>query len=566
MVGDPPTRATPFYGGRKPTCPYSFMIWKGRRQSSRDRGTADLLACAAALPLEPGIIIGGTYRVEQQLGRGAMGEVWAGVRMVDGAPVALKVLQTGAAERQEVVARFRREAQVLGRVRSDFIARVIDFQSDPTHGLLLVMELIAGESLLAILNRERRIKLDSALSVGLDIARGLKDLHAARIVHRDLKPGNVVLKPIGDGRFRAVLIDFGISRIISNPEEQGEEVTSITRAGTVLGTLEYIAPEQIFGSHEVTGSADLYALGAIIYRCVAGQHAFVANADAALLVLKMTGEAPALPIEGEDVLGPRARTLVANLLEKDPDRRYQAAEHVIAELEAILSLVYDEGEFPTGIRAAPVQVVELDVDPDPSVTDVELNPAVGEDDDETASQIAVEWDPEEQQPEALSASDMQPEEGTSEEEIQTIFRPPQPLQHIPQPAVMVQPHVLQAAPMQPQGPARVPVSGQMPFTPPGVMPNIQAVPGQPLYGYGTPGKPRSQKEVQTIPSRGMQLQGLPPPPPMKQSAIETVHISAYRNQQRSPWVMLIVAIVAAAIAGAIVTWLVLPRLLQVPPQ
>jgi serine/threonine protein kinase len=483
--------------------------------------------------------------VDQQLGRGAMGEVWSAVRMSDGLPVALKVLQTGAAERPEVVARFRREALVLGRVRSEYIARVIDFQSDPTHGLLLVMELIAGESLLAILNRERRLSVDSALSVGLDIARGLKDLHAARIVHRDLKPGNVVLKPLPDGRYRGVLIDFGISRIIANPEEQGEEVTSITRAGTVLGTLEYIAPEQIFGSHEVTWSADLYALGAIIYRCVAGRHAFVANADAALLVLKMTGEAPPLPIETAPVLGPRAQTLVANLLEKDPDRRYQTADQVLAELETILSLVYDDGEFPTGIRAAPLPVVELDVDPDPSVTDVELKAAVGDDDDETAAQIAVEWDQAEQNPEPLSAADFQPDEGTSEEDIQTIFRPPQPLQPVlPQSPVVVQPHVLHAAPVQPS------------YTPPGVAP-MQGAPGQPAYGYGTPGKPRSQKDVQFhVP---------PPPPAMKQSAIETVHISAYR-QQRSPWLMLAVAIIAAAIAGAIVTWLVLPRLIQVPPQ
>jgi serine/threonine protein kinase len=515
----------------------TFVRRRQGLQGYRDRQGRVLLPCAAALSLEPGIIIGGSYRVEQQLGRGAMGEVWSGVRIADGLRVALKVLQTAAAARGEVVARFKREAQVLGRVRSDFVASVIDFSSDPDYGLLLILQLIPGESLLAVLSREKRIPLELALHVGLDIARGLHDLHEARIVHRDLKPGNVVLQPLGAGRYRAVLIDFGISRIVAAPEEEGEEVTAITRAGTVLGTLEYIAPEQIFGSQTVTGTADLYALGAIIYRAVAGQHAFLANADAALLVLKMTGDAPELPVEGSGALQQRAKALVARLMARDPGQRYQTAQQAAAEIQSILALVEDDTEFTTGIRAPAQTNPQQEFGYGEVATTSSLADAVDEDgEDETAAQISVDWEAE-----IPVAVDI--DEHTSDDEIQTIFRP-----------------------------------GQLMFPRPGEQP-LQPYPGHQVQ-QPFPGHQAQQRFVQypgvqpTVPGAGTwQVETLPPGQvsnlqyPLapqqqfrQQSAVETMNISACRPG-RPRWSLFVFVVAMAALVGGVAAYLLLARLL-----
>lgn len=547
-----------------------------------------------------------------------MGEVWAGVRIADGLPVALKVLQTAAAARGEVVARFKREAQVLGRVRSDFVAAVIDFSSDPNYGLLLILQLIPGESLLAILNREKRIPLELALHVGLDIARGLHDLHEARIVHRDLKPGNVVLQPLGGGRFRAVLIDFGISRIVAAPEDEGEEVTAITRAGTVLGTLEYIAPEQIFGSQTVTGTADLYALGAIIYRAVAGQHAFVANADAALLVLKMTGDAPELPAEGDGPVQKRAKALVARLMARDPAARYQTAAEAAAEIQSILALAEDDGEFTTGIRGPAHNESEVEFGYADVVAASDLADAVDEDEeDETAAQISVDW-------EADIPVAVEVDEHTSDDEIQTIFRPgqvqlpradaspramapqqPQPLrkpvrptsaQSSPQPVARSHQDHAAPRPQQAAPPAQQPFAAQpaqQPMQPYAAQQQPQPFPAQPtqqpMQSFAAqPAHPPAQQpfgqqvpypsgaqhagarpggwQVQTLPPGQVANLAYPPAPQQQpqqvrpQSAVETMHISAYRPE-RPRWAVFVFVVATAALVGGVAAYLVLTRLL-----
>jgi serine/threonine-protein kinase len=294
------------------------------------------------LELEPGTIIARKYRAHERLGAGAMGEVWSGEQLSDGQPVALKLLLPAAALNNEVVARFRREAQVLERVQSPYVAGVLDFLSDPTFGLMLVMQLIQGESMLAMLRRAGRISIESALELGADITRGLHDLHESRIVHRDLKPGNIVLRP-NPGRIpTAILIDFGMSRILSGPDED-DEVTAITRGDRVLGTLEYIAPEQILVARSVTGAADLYALGCILFRAIAGFHVFGDAVEARLVAAKLNTEPPALPVERTDPIAVRTQALVNRLLSRRLRDRYQQAQEVLQEIGAILALSHRDG-------------------------------------------------------------------------------------------------------------------------------------------------------------------------------------------------------------------------------
>ncbi len=286
------------------------------------------------MSLEPGTVLAGIYRTESRLGSGGMGEVWAGVRLRDGSPVALKVLQRAKKLPGEVLARFKREAKVLARVRSDYVSRVLDFVADRHFGLVLVMELIPGESLQSLLARTPRLPVETVLSLCADISRGLCDLHACNVVHRDLKPGNIILSPLDGFQSRAMLIDFGVSRIMSGPDEE-DEVTAITRADRVLGTLEYMSPEQILGSRTVTGSTDIYAVGAIMFRAIAGHHVYGDESDARLASSKLNVDPHPLVTGRSDWIGTRTEALVARLLSRHTRERPATAEDLLAEIEAI---------------------------------------------------------------------------------------------------------------------------------------------------------------------------------------------------------------------------------------
>jgi serine/threonine-protein kinase len=283
--------------------------------------------------LEAGTTIADKYRLDRKIGSGGMGEVWAGESLVLGTEVAVKIMLPAASLTREVYARFKREAKVLARVRSDYVARVLDVVHDKKVGLVLVMDLIAGEPLSTRIGGQGRLSVEEMLDVCVDVGRGLRDLHAASVVHRDLKPGNVVLRPRVGQRPRAMLIDFGVSRIVSAPGE--EEVTAITRADRVLGTLEYMAPEQILGSRRVTGLADVYALGAMAYRAVAGRHLFGDLVEGQLAAAKLNLDAPPLETGRSDPLARRFECAVARMLARRMRDRYESAEAMLRELESM---------------------------------------------------------------------------------------------------------------------------------------------------------------------------------------------------------------------------------------
>src|SRR5262249_23583252 len=161
------------------------------------------------------VVVAGRYRVDRKVGAGGMGEVWLGEHVAVGVPVALKRLLPEPGVDHEVATRFKREAYLLGKVRSDYIARILDFVTDETFGAVLVMEFIQGDSLAKVL-QYRKLSVEETIELGADVASALVDLHRAHIVHRDLKPGNVILQPLPDGTKRAVLVDFGVSRLISD--------------------------------------------------------------------------------------------------------------------------------------------------------------------------------------------------------------------------------------------------------------------------------------------------------------------------------------------------------------
>ena len=287
------------------------------------------------MELAPKAVIAGHYQAIQRLGAGAMGEVWAGVHLSVGVKVALKRLLPAGTHNHESLARFKREAQLLGRVNSEYVARIIDFVEDPQYGLILIMELVEGPSLYALLN-QRRFSIEESIDLGCDILSGLSDLHDSQIVHRDLKPGNIIVEQRSRGRQRARIVDFGMSRIIKGNDEE-EEMTGITRADVALGTLEYMAPEQMLNSRGVTGAADLYAAGVILYRAVAGHHAYRADSDGGLVRAKLTSDAAPLPSGRTDPLAVGFAQVVARALQRKPTDRYATASEMLRDLEQLRS-------------------------------------------------------------------------------------------------------------------------------------------------------------------------------------------------------------------------------------
>ncbi len=287
------------------------------------------------MDFQEGVLVAGRYRLSRLVGAGGMGEVWAGFDEQQQRPIAIKRLLPAAAKHHEVVARFRREAFLLGRVESPHVAKVEDFIDDESFGLLLIMEFIEGPSLAHVLE-DRSFSVEEALDLGVDVAKALVDLHEAKIVHRDLKPGNIILRPAHGDRFQAVIVDFGISRLMPGGSEN--EVTGITRANIALGTVEYMAPEQILNSRDVTPVTDLYALGIILYRAVKGQHAFGNRRGEDLARAKLLEEAPALEPGRDDEIAEGLVRIVARALKKRPAQRYASARDMLAELEAVKAL------------------------------------------------------------------------------------------------------------------------------------------------------------------------------------------------------------------------------------
>ena len=285
------------------------------------------------MELTPGALIAGRYRVERKVGSGGMGEVWAGEHVNIGVRVALKTLLPAAACDQQIVARFRREAYLLGRMRSDRVARVVDFIEDQRFGLVLVMDFVDGEPLARVVEA-RRLGVEEAVELGVDIVTALCELHRAKVVHRDLKPDNIILEPKDGGRWRAVIVDFGVSRLESTPGDD-DPLTGITHADMAVGTIPYMAPEQFVSSRDVSGAADLYAVGAILFRAVAGEHVFGDAEDMDYARRKLTGEAPALAVSRFDRVARGLQAIVGKALQRRPEDRFVSAEQMLQELTAV---------------------------------------------------------------------------------------------------------------------------------------------------------------------------------------------------------------------------------------
>jgi serine/threonine protein kinase/Tol biopolymer transport system component len=280
----------------------------------------------------------GPYEIISALGAGGMGEVWKARDTRLDRSVAIKVLPADFAENEQLKARFEREAKTISQLNHPHICTLYDVGDG-----YLVMELLEGESLAERLTKGP-LPIDQVLRYGIEIAEALEKAHKAGVVHRDLKPGNVMITKSG-----AMLLDFGLAK----PSDAGfvnaltslrTEKRSLTEEGAIVGTFQYMAPEQVEAG-PVDARTDIFSLGAVLYEMASGRRAFDGRTKASLIASILTAEPP--PIVSVQPLTPVAfDRVVRTCLAKEPDDRWQSAHDVALELRSIR-------ESPATIAPAP---------------------------------------------------------------------------------------------------------------------------------------------------------------------------------------------------------------------
>jgi eukaryotic-like serine/threonine-protein kinase len=266
-----------------------------------------------------------------------MGEVWA-ARAPDGSrEVAIKVLLAGAALKPDLVARFEREATATSSIDSEYVCKLLGHERDATGAHLLIFEKLDGESLSERLKRELYLPFAEVGPILDDALQGLGAAHRAGVIHRDLKPGNIFLERTGDPNRpeRAKVLDFGISKLSKTHDGRRDE-PSLTDFDATLGSFAYMAPEQVRGAARVDHRCDLYSIGAVAFRALAGRLPFEGANAGALIALKLDRPAPTLSEVTGDVWPGALERFIARCLQRDPEQRAANAEEAVAEWRACL--------------------------------------------------------------------------------------------------------------------------------------------------------------------------------------------------------------------------------------
>ncbi|MBX3275741.1 MAG: serine/threonine protein kinase [Sandaracinaceae bacterium] len=300
--------------------------------------------------LPPGTTLG-NYRIDEVLGVGGIGEVYLAEHTLLGRKVALKRLRAEYGRSRAVVSRFFDEARAANQIAHENIVEITDFVEDPTDGAYLIMEVLRGEDLGMLLEREHALPAERTVAIMRQVASGLAAAHRVGVVHRDLKPDNVFLIERAGRADFVKLLDFGVAKLGDDVRTKSAHKTA---AGTVLGTPAYMSPEQALG-RGVDARTDVYALGVILYELLTGTLPFHGETLGEFVVAHAT-ETPRPPsaVEGlAQVIPPRLEALIMRCLAKEPEARPSSMEEVEAELAAIA----DAGFRPSAYSLPPAAPV-----------------------------------------------------------------------------------------------------------------------------------------------------------------------------------------------------------------
>src|SRR5215813_7830032 len=313
-------------------------------------------ADGAALEKDPDSLVGttldGKYRIDARLNEGGMGTVYRGTHVLMDKTVAIKVLHPTLAADEKIVARFSREARAASRISHPNALSVTDFGEDESGHVFLVMEFLSGKTLKQVIRDEGPLPLARVVDIARQIGDALHAAHEQGVIHRDLKSDNIMLLDTMTGDHAKVL-DFGIAKI---NEPEGAVDTNLTAPNLVIGTPQYMSPEQCSQDSEIDARSDIYSLGVILFEMLVGHVPFSGDSPTMVMMKHLQEPVPSILEERSDVPASVAR-VVARAMAKIRDNRYQNVAEMIEDLTIAAGMTIH--------RVAPVGVTNTVETPDP---------------------------------------------------------------------------------------------------------------------------------------------------------------------------------------------------------
>ncbi|AUX37439.1 MULTISPECIES: serine/threonine-protein kinase [Sorangium] len=309
-----PTRRCPACGVRYPL---DFLV------CPIDATTLELQGVTATDPMV-GELLAGSFCITGVIGAGGMGRVYVAEHIRLPKRFAVKVPHEHFASHREAMARFEREAQTIARVGNEHVIDVVDVVRLKDGRPCMVTELLKGEDLGSLLDQVGKLPLPTAITISRQVCRGLAAAHAAGVVHRDLKPSNLFLVRREGGSIHLKILDFGVAKVLDGAD--------LTRTGSVVGTPQYMAPEQARGSADVDSRADIYAVGAVLYRMLTGERPFPEEEPARTMIRLLT-EDPRRPRDIDKNIPEGLEALVQRAMARTREDRPPSAQ----ELDRLLA-------------------------------------------------------------------------------------------------------------------------------------------------------------------------------------------------------------------------------------
>lgn len=317
-----------------------------------------------------GIELEGRYKIERQIGEGGMGVVYLARHSVIEKLVAVKVLRSEVASSESVVKRFVQEARAASKIGHPNIIDVTDFGTTDEGLTYQVMEYLQGKTLARLLRDEGVLSVERTMHIVSQVALALQAAHDKGIVHRDLKPENIFLIKRNDSEDFVKIVDFGIAKVVSDVDD--DDAPRLTRVGTVIGTPEYMAPEQAAGRPDVDSRADIYALGIIVYEMLSGKVALQGNSTVRTLAMQMLD----VPVDLMELSSAREVTeelneAVMKALAKKPTRRFQRMEEFLEALRRATN--FTQIDLPLVVQAQlEAEEAQTDTIPEAGLAQVSL--------------------------------------------------------------------------------------------------------------------------------------------------------------------------------------------------
>jgi serine/threonine protein kinase len=316
----------------------------------RDQG-----ALRHASDLVPGMIIRGKYEILEKIGTGGMASVYRARHLAFGEICAIKLVGPKLAHDADFLKRFRTEAVVTRKLQHPNAVRVEDLDTTEDGRPFIIMEFVEGRSLREVIRAEGALPLPRAVAIARQACAALAAAHSIGITHRDIKPDNILLARAPNGQDFVKVLDFGIAKVKEGAIDTGEGYTP-TQTGMVMGTPQYISPEQAMGKRgaEVDGRSDLYSLGVVLYEMVTGRLPFSSDTAMGMILhhLQTTPTPPQIARTDLSIPAPLS-DLLMKALQKERDRRFASAAEMLAALDAVAALPLPPGPLPSApVRAS----------------------------------------------------------------------------------------------------------------------------------------------------------------------------------------------------------------------